>query len=416
MTACITALLTGGLASQDWPQWRGPDGDGSVPEQAVPTTWDSETNVKWRTPLRRAGNGSPIVVGGRVYLTMPEDAEGRGRSLYCFDKSDGRQLWVTTVRIDRAMPTHKTNPHCSTTPASDGERVVVWHASAGLFCYDVDGNELWQRDLGEFRHMWGHGTSPVPYRDTVILQTGPGEQSFVAAFRLADGETVWRTPEPNHLTPEQIEKKRLAGSWCTPLIHRVGDRDLALCAQPTRVVAYDAATGEIVWSCDGMTAKRGDLTYSSPVVAGELCVVFGGYVGPWIGVRMDGSGDITKTHRAWYHEEKMSNCGSGVFADGAIYVPDMNGFVHCIDPATGRGNWRARVGRGNTWGSILQVSGRLYLMNQNGTTVVFEPDTEKLRVVAENALGEQTNSTPAIADGEIFLRTHEHLYCIAGGQ
>ncbi len=404
------------LQAQDWPQWRGPTGDGNVPEQSVPLTWDNETNVKWRTPLSHPGNGSPVVSNGRVFLTMREDDEGRGRSLLCFDRDSGRQLWKSTVTIDRAMPTHKANPHCSTTPATDGEHVVVWHASAGLFCYDFDGKEIWQRDLGEFRHQWGHGTSPVLYGDTVILHTGPGEETFVGAFRLADGETVWKTPEPNHLTPEQIEKKRLAGSWCTPLIHRVGDRDLVLCGQPTRVVAYDARDGAIVWWCDGVTAKRGDLTYSSPVVAGDVCVIVGGYVGPWIGVRMDGTGDVTKTHRVWYHEEKTSNCASGVFADGAIYIPEMGGFVHCIDPATGKSNWRARVGRGNSWGSILQTQGKLYMMNQQGATHVFEPNTEKLVTIATNELGETTNSTPAVADSEIFLRTHEHLYCITAGR
>lgn len=399
--------------AQDWPQWRGPTGDGQVPAQAMPRVWDNEANVKWRTPLAQPGNGSPITAKGRVFLTMREDDEGRGRSLYCFDQQTGKRLWRDTVTIDRAMPTHRTNPHCSTTPACDGERVVVWHASAGLLCYNLDGKKLWQRDLGEFRHEWGHGTSPILHDGNVILHTGPGVESFVAAFDMTTGETIWKTVEPNLLTKEQIEKKRLAGSWCTPLIHRVGDRDLVLCGQPTRVVAYDARDGKIVWWCGGISSKNGDLTYSSPVVADNLCMIAGGYVGPLVGVRMDGSGDVTKTHRAWFHEQQITNCASGVFANGAIFIPEMGGFVQCIDPATGKANWRARVGRGNSWGSIVQAQGKLYMMNQKGATYVFEPNADKLVMLATNTIDEATNSTPAVSGGEIFLRTHEHLYCIA---
>lgn len=421
MSLLTHLLATGGVAvfaasclAQNWPQWRGPTGDGNVPAQAIPQAWDNETNVKWRMPLAQPGNGSPIVANGRVFLTMREDDEGRGRSLYCFDQRTGRQLWVDTVTIDRAMPTHQTNPHCSTTPACDGERVVVWHASAGLLCYDLDGKKLWQRDLGEFRHEWGHGTSPVLHDGKVILNTGPGAESFVAAFDAASGDTIWKTVEPSMLTEDQIKKKRLAGSWCTPLVHRVGDRDLVLCGQPTRVVAYDSQNGKIVWWCNGIASKNGNLTYSSPVVAGDVCMIAGGYNGPLVGVRMDGSGDITATHRAWYHEETITNCASGMFANGAIFIPEMGGFVQCIDPANGKTTWRERVGRGNSWGSILQIQGKLYMTNQKGTTYVFEPNADKLVMLATNALGETTNATPAIAGGEIFMRTHEHLYCIAG--
>ena len=291
--------------------------------------------------------------------------------------------------------------------------MVVWHSSAGLYCYDFEGEELWKRDLGEFRHEWGYGTSPLLHEGLVILHTGPGEQSFVAAFDLDTGETVWKTEEPSHLDAEALARKRLAGSWSTPVIATVGERDLVLCGQPTRIVAYDAKDGSIVWWCGGVPSKRGDLVYSSPVLSDELCLVQGGYVGPTIGVRLDGEGDVTESHRAWLHPERMSNCGSGVFADGFFYVPDMGGYVSCIDPEDGETLWRERVGRGQTWGSIVYAAGRLYLTNQKGATSVFAPDPEELKVLAVNELDEETNATPAIAGDQIFLRTHEHLYCIA---
>lgn len=412
-TIILAGILAGAATAQDWPAFRGPTGDGVCTSETAPLTWDRKKNVKWKIELGLPANGSPIVSNGRIFLTTPEDPEGKKRSLYCYDRKDGKELWRQTIDFGRVMPTHKTNPYCGSTPAADGERVVVWHASAGLFCYDFEGKLQWKRDYGEFRHFWGYGTSPVIKNGKVILHTGPGKRSFVTALDLETGREIWKTAEPDHLTDEQREKKRLAGSWCTPLIHKAGDKLQVLCTQPTRMVAYDFESGDIVWFCKGVTAKRGDLTYSSPVLAGDICLVQGGYVGPTFGTRMDGEGDVTKTHRKWHKPEQWSNCGSGVAVDGFAYVPDMNGFVSCIDAESGKTMWKSRVGKGSSWGSIISAAGRLYIMIQRGTTVVFKPNPKKLEVLSENVLNERTNSTPAFSDGEIFLRTHKHLYCIA---
>ena len=406
--ALVPLTFTLALAP-DWPAFRGPNGDGHAESESAPLEWDAETHVRWRVPLDQPANGSPIVSGGRVFLAMPEDAEGKGRSLLCFDRTNGKELWRRTVDFGRVMPTHSTNPYGGSTPAADGERVVVWHGSAGLHCYDFEGKELWSRDLGEFVHQWGYGTSPVLAGDRVVLHSGPGEQSFVAAFALESGETLWRADEPSHLDPEdEVDQQRLVGSWCTPVV----TGELVICAHPTRIVAYALADGSEVWSCGGIPASRGDLVYSSPVIAGDVCFVMGGYVGPSIGVRLGGEGDVTETHRLWHRPEQMSNCASGVFAGGHIYIADMGSIVSCIDPKTGEPLWTERVGRGNSWGSIVEAGGRLYLMSQRGTTTVFAPNAEGPEILATNELGETTNSTPAIADGELFLRTHEALYCI----
>jgi outer membrane protein assembly factor BamB len=220
----------------------------------LPAAWSNERNVKWRTPLARPANGSPIVVGSRIFLTVAQDDAGQRRSLLCFDRATGEPRWERTVEVDRKEPTHNTNPYAGTTPAADAERVYVWHGTGGLHAYTHDGEPAWSHDLGDFVHMWGYGTSPVVHGDFVVLHTGPdsvvdngpGAESFVVAFDAATGEERWRTVEPNHLDAEAVEQKRLAGSWCTPIIVRVGERDLVLCTQPTRLVAYDLANGEIV--------------------------------------------------------------------------------------------------------------------------------------------------------------------------
>lgn len=399
-------------SAEDWPGWRGPTANGVSPSVA-PLTWDAETNVKWRTPLAHPANGSPVVSGDRIFLTTPGDPEGKERALECYARETGELLWRRAIDFGRVMPTHDTNPYCGTTPACEGERVVVWHASAGLYCYDFDGEELWKRDLGEFKHQWGYGTSPVLRDGMVYLNTGPGEVSMVIAVDLESGDTVWEAVEPDFRTDEERKQERLTGSWCTPIIVERDGSSVLVCGQPTRVVGYDLETGDIVWTCEGVAGKNGNLTYSSPVMADDVCVVIGGYSGPTLGVRVGGEGDVTESHRVWRHARQLSNCASGVFVNGRVIVPDMKGTLWCIDPATGLPDWKKRVARGGTWGSILIVDDLLYMLAQNGTTIVFHADAEGLEIVHENVIEEATNSTLAIADEEIYLRTHEHLYCIA---
>ena len=290
---------------------------------------------------------------------------------------------------------------------------MVWHSSAGLHCYDHDGEPVWSRDLGEFRHMWGYGTSPIIHEGRVYLNTGPGERSFVTAIDLKTGETIWETVEPDFRTEEEIEEKRLVGSWCTPMVIQDGGLTRLICGQPTRAVAYRLSDGAHAWTCDGVAGKRGDLTYSSPVMAGETCVFVGGWVGPTLGVKIHDAGPGSGPRKRWRHAGQMSNTASGIYMNGRVLIPDMSGILWCLDPATGVPDWKERVARGETWGSIVAVGERMYLLTQEGTTVVFKADQEGLEILAENSMGEATNSTLAIAGGEIFLRTHQHLYCIA---
>lgn len=417
--ACSVAyvLITSGTWSAqaaDWPAFRGPAGNGMSPETAAPLRWDATTNVKWKAPLPRPANGSPIVSNGRVFVTSAEDDDGRLRSLYCFDRQTGEQLWKHTVQIDKTLPTHKTNPYCGTTPAANGERVVVWHASAGLHCLDFNGQVMWSRDLGEFRHMWGYGTSPVLHGDKVLLHSGPGERIFVAAFNLADGQTIWETEEPQQGTSDTREDGKYKGSWTTPLIAEVNGQDQIICPMPYRVVAYDPDDGKVIWSCEGLRHEGGDLAYSSPVVADDICVVIGGFRGPGLGIRLGVTGDLTQTARVWRNERNPQSIGSGVVVDGYMYRPNAEpGTIDCLDPKTGKVLWQDRAAGSVNWWSIVYAAGRCYLTNQEGTTVVFKPTPDKCQILAENRLGDSTNSTPAVSNGEIFIRTSQHVWCIA---
>ena len=407
----VTLPLT--LFADDWSAFRGNAGDGISKEKAVPTVWSSEKNIKWKVPLPEVGNGSPIVSNGKVFVTCAQN-KGTKRSLYCFDRTNGNQDWVRTIEFPKVMPTHKTNNYCGSTPVADGERVVVWHSSAGLVCYDFKGTELWKKMLGEFKHIWGYGGSPIIHKGNVILHCGPSQKVFMIAFDLKTGKEKWRTPEPVSGNGEFNEKKKYMGSWSTPVIVNLKGKEILVCSMATRVNGYNLETGEIIWSCSGLRGKRGDLAYTSPVIADNICVSMGGFKGPAIGFKMEGEGDITK-NRLWRNENKnQQRIGSGVFINGSIFMANSSGsLVQCINPETGKERWKKRTPGASWWGSMVLAGGLLYVTDQDGTTLVFKPNAEKFEQVASNPLKESCNSTPAISDGQIFIRTFKHLYCIA---
>lgn len=407
-------LLTWNVAAaEDWPAFRGPRGNGISAETSVPLNWATDRNVAWKIPLPTPGNGSPIVSAGRVFVTCAEDARGHDRSLYCFDARTGERQWVRTIRFGRDMPTHETNPHCSTTPVADGSRVVVWHASAGLHCYDFAGQPVWSRELGEFRHMWGHGTSPILHDGNVILHSGPGKRVFIAAFSLQDGATVWEHAEPVEGDGERNAAGHYMGSWATPVIARVDGRAQVVCSMSTRVVGLDANSGKLVWSCDGISGPRGDLSYSSPMIDADLCVVTGGFSGPGLGLRLGGTGNVTSSNRLWRNTRNPQSIGSGVLLGKYVYRPnaDRRGPVECLDGTTGESVWKASV-PGTVWGSVVLAANRMYATTRQGRTLVFEPNPREFRLLANNNLSEPSHSTIAVAGGRIYLRTFRHLWCI----
>jgi outer membrane protein assembly factor BamB len=397
-------LLSASLFAGDWLQWRGPKGTGQSDEKGVPLTWSQTSNVKWKVPLDGPGNSSPIVVGQKVFIThAPANSALRG--IHCYDRNSGKVLWQQQVEYAQEEPTHRTNPYCSSSPVSDGQRVVAWYGSPGLFCYDLDGKLLWHKELGKVEHIWGFGSSPIIHGDLVILNFGPGVNAFVVALDKATGREVWRREFPGQKS-EKIEEYR--GAWNTPVVHRIIGREVLLLALPQTLWAVDPATGQDLWSCDGL----GPLVYASPLIDGNTIIAMSGYGGPALAVKDDGQGDVTATHRLWHHvmPKPPQRVGSGVVVDGHIYIHNEP-IVWCIDVKTGEKKWEQRLG-GGSWSSMCHVEGRIYISNKAGDTFVLEPNPEACKVLAENKLGEQIEASPAFSDRQIFIRTFKHLYCI----
>jgi hypothetical protein len=401
--------------AEDWPGFRGPHGNGMTQASHHPTRWSDSENVLWSVNMPRPGNGSPIVVANKVFVASAEDEEGLRRSLLCFDASGGEPLWKQRVDYAHKMPTHKTNPYGGSTPASDGKTVVVWHGSAGLHAYSTKGDLLWSRALGEFRHMWGYGTSPVIVGERVVLHTGPGKQVFVAAFDLRSGEELWRHEEPVDGTGERNSAGHYMGSWATPVVIESSGRTLAVCSMATRVCGFDVETGDVVWFCEGLRGEQGDLAYSSPMIRGDRCVAIGGFRGPGLAFRIRGAGNLTD-QRLWTNDKNPQSIGTGLLLGGYVYrVGAGPSVLDCLDAKTGKVVWEDRAAGGTYWGSLVYDGELAMATDKDGSTIVFEPSPDGLQQVALNKLNDECNATPALAGDRVYLRTFKKLWCIGAG-
>ena len=391
--------------------WRGAGGDGSCEESGLPEHWSATENVLWKVALPEPGNSTPVVWGDQVFLTQALEKENR-RTLICFDRKQGRQLWQSGTTWKEPDVTHETNPHCSASPATDGERVIVSFASAGLFCYDMKGQELWKRtDLGRQHHIWGYGSSPVIEGDRVFLNFGPGENTVLYCFDKKTGQTIWLHKEAGGKSGEDGNKSWL-GAWNDPLLRKVAGRDELMMAFPGRACAFDPANGKELWTCEGL----GPLVYNSPLFADGIMIAMGGYNGPALAVKAGGNGNVTATHRIWHLPKTQQRIGSGVIHNGYHYILTDPGIVECRDLKTGELIYSERLKgpgpTGQNWSSlVISADGKCFAANQGGDCFIFKasPTFERL---ATNSMGEKIIASIAVSDGQLFIRGHQHLFCI----
>ena len=404
--------------ADNWPAWRGAEGLGITRERNLPLQWSATENVRWKIALPDLGNSSPILWRNRVFITQALEKQQR-LTVMCFDRAEGKLLWQAGTSSAANGPTHRTNPYCSSSPVTDGERVIAWFGSAGLFCFDLNGKELWHRDLGKQSHIWGYGSSPIIYRDLCILNFGPGERSFLIALNKKTGDTVWQVDAPPLPTKERTDgfagkPDGEIGSWSTPLVLEINGRDELIMSWPGQLRGSDPKTGKELWHCDGLDP----LVYASPIYGEGVLVAMSGFMGSAIAVKTGGSGDVTATHRLWKKDRTKNRICSGVIAGGHIYVMNMEGIAECLELNTGRVVWEERLtGSGpksDSWSSMVLAGDKIYLPNQSGDVIVLRA-SPRFDVIAVNSIGnEMCNASLAVSDGELFLRTDKHLWCISG--
>ena len=406
LPALLCSMLTCTTSRADeWPTWRGPNGDGVSSEDATPTDWGPDQHIRWKVALPSGSNSSPIVLGHRVFVTAANE-DGTVRSVFAFDRRDGSKLWQQSVEFAERESSHSSNPYCSASPVSDGEVVCASFGSAGLIGCTLDGKRLWHKELGQLEHVFGNASSPILYRDLCILWCGPGSRQFVLAVDKRSGQEVWRRSVPGG-KPDYNTPADCVGSWSTPILITTDGRDQLIVNAPEKLLSLSPATGDTLWFARGI----GKLGYASPVASDGTVVLMSGFHGPVLAVKATGEGDVSDSARCWQLTERQpQRIGSPLVADGKLYCVNENGVAECFDLETGRriGRSKSRV-CGQTWSSLVQAGGKLYICSLSGETSILDHD---LSVVARNRLADRIASSPAISDGEIFIRGYDYLYCI----
>jgi outer membrane protein assembly factor BamB len=408
------------LSAETWPSWRGPNGNGFTSETKTPVTWDSDNNIAWKVTLTSPGNSSPIVFGSQIYLTQA-DNNGRTRSLICFDTDSGAQKWIHSETVEELEPTHPTNPYCAASPVTDGKNVIAMLGSGGLVCCNTDGKLLWKKNLGAPQHLFGQGASPIIWQDLCIVNYGPGKEQFFAALKVSDGSLLWRIDIPISNAPnpfDQPDGPKLPegatlrdpfGTWATAMIRNVvGQPDELILSLPEKIIAVDPRTGDEMWYCAG----NGPQVISSPLIGSDCVGSLGSFA---FVVKPKGKGDQI-ANRLWNDDNDRPRIGTGLIYKKQIITTTMQGVLECLSLETGDRLWHRRLSSGEsggaTWSSLVQAGSKIYALDQSGTTTVFMVEPEFLQI-GQNRLNEPTNSTPAISDGRIYIRTDQHLWCIS---
>jgi outer membrane protein assembly factor BamB len=436
----LVLALAAPAAAQHWPSFRGPGAAGVAPGP-VPVRWNvtSRENVAWRTPVPGLAHSSPIVWGERIFLTTAVpladadtslrlgnvDAAGIGAArdlvrhawrVLALDRRTGRVLWTQTAyegtpRVKR----HVKASHASATPATDGRVVVAMLGSEGLYCYDVEGRLRWKQDLGALSvgladdpgYEWGPASSPVIAGGRVIVQNDRYKDSYVAAYDLETGKEAWRSSR------EELP------AWSTPTVARAGDRDVVVVSSPRQVRAHDLETGRVLWS---MPDPQGEVKVPTPIVAGPLAIVTGGYPPggrPIVAIRLDARGEVSAggPSLAWRIERGSPYTGTPIVHDGLLYVCTDNGILSAYDVATGARVYQQRIAPGAAGfsASPIVAQGRLYLASEDGQVYVVRTG-RTFELLATNDMGEVTMATPAVAGNLLLVRTRGHLYALQASE
>jgi outer membrane protein assembly factor BamB len=404
-------ILTTPLFAADgnWPMWRGPRGDGTTDEKGFPNRWSATDNVVWKTHIPGKGHSSPIVWGDRVFVTTAiEDGDPnqpKDRLLLCLDRKDGRVLWQKAVVRAKAEPIHKLNSRASSTPATDGERIYVSFLNDPkviVAAYDFAGAEVWKVSPGEFESRHGFCSPPVLYKDLVIVncdQDGFDKKkpAYIVALDRKTGSEKWR-----------IDRSHRIRSYCPPLITEAAGRTQMVLTGAETAASYDPDTGKPLWTIDGPTEQF----VASMVYSKGLFFLTAGFPTYHVmGIKPDGSGNVTKTHVAWH--EKNGGAGyvpSPVAHGDNIFLVHDEGRATCRDAPTGKLYWMERLGRHHS-ASPVCAEGRLYFVDDEGVTWVVKA-SDKFELLEKNPIGESCYASPAFSKGQIFLRGARHLFCI----
>lgn len=412
-TALVVPLLAGGLTlsapAADWPQFRGPNSDNVVTAKNVPLVWGAHKNIAWHVKLPGKGWSSPVLSGGKLYLTTAvvdgpdQDADGvHSLRALCLDPTDGKVLWDQEVFRESANTPriHDKNSHASPTPIVADGKILVHFGHEGTACLDMEGHKIWEQRSLKYPPVHGGGPSPLLVDGLLIFPCDGGEGPFLAALDVKNGKVAWKSPRTSSA------KRKF--SFCTPALITWEGKKQIISPASDAVSAYNPADGKEIWTIryDGYSL------ISQPVFGNGLIYFSTGYDAPvTYAVKPGGIGDVTDTHVAWTQSKRAPNTPSQILRGGELFQVADNGIASCLDALTGEIHWAERTAR-TTSASPLLIGDKILTVDEFGTATILRAST-KFEKIGENKLeGERILATPVPDDGTLYLRTGTGLYRI----
>ncbi len=419
-------ILSTPVQGENWPQWRGPDFNGSTSEKNLSTNWSNTENVVWKAPLPGMSGATPAIWNDHVFVSSP-DAQ-KNLNLICLNRIDGKVRWQKQVAVgDKVIG---RNNMASPSPVTDGKSVFILFGTGDLAAYDFSGKEMWTRnigkDFGKFSIMWLYGSSPLLYKGKLYLQVlqrepipsdyahaiddKPHRESYLLCIDPKTGKDLWRHIRKTDAKMESNE----AYSTPTPFEGKNGTEILIVGGNC--VTGHKADTGEEIWRCDGLNAKNGDWMRIVPSAVTGAGMIFAcaPKKEPVFAIKSGGKGNITSSHIAWKFEEYPSDCVTPLFYQDKLFVLDGDKqMMTCLDPKTGEKKWQGNLGVREIFrGSPTGADGKIYCYGERGTVVILDAGKE-FKILSTIPMGEEpSRSSLAISQGQIFIRTAQHLYCI----
>ena len=406
----------GTVIADNWPAWRGPTGDGISAEEDIPTHWTASENIAWKVAIPGEGHSSPIIWNDRVFVTafLPNREE---RVLFCLDRKSGNTLWQRVVLKSPPESIHRLNSRASGTPTTDGRLIYVTFmritgdevvapnvdaermitaGKAIVAAYDLKGNLAWKNEVGDFVSAHGYNACPVLYEDLVIINGDHDGDAYIVALDKISGEQRWKIPRENRTR-----------SYVTPIIREIGGRTQMILSGSLSVASYDPRNGKRHWIMDGPTEQF----VASMVYNGKYLFVTGGYPDRHIlAILPDGQGNITDTHIAWRTKRGAAYVPSPIVSGPYLLVVADSGIASCFDAESGERHWMERLPSGHSASPVL-ADGNVYFVSDQGITTVIRPG-KTFQTIATNKIGERVSASPAISQGQLFIRGHQHLFCI----
>lgn len=407
---CLSVLvgLSAAVQAENWPQWRGPQGNGVALPGSYPAQFSPEENLIWKVDTPGTGSSTPAVWGERIFVTAGVDGKD---TVLCYDWS-GKELWRQTLGDERKGK-HKNGSGSNPSPVTDGESVFVYYKSGTLAKLGVDGKVLWKQNLqdmyGEDNLWWDLGTSPVLAEGKVIVAVMQDSEGYLAAFDTANGSVAWKTERV-------FETKRESDqSYCTPILAKENGETTLITWGADHLTSHRASDGKLLWTCAGFNPRDEAMwrTIASPAITEDIALVPYGRGKYIAAVQLGGSGDVTETKRLWESDEIGSDVPTPVGVDGKFYVLADNGELACFEAETGKELWKTRMPRDSSkyYASPVLAGDRLYCAREDGIIMSGTVTDKGFKLLAENNLGEGVIATPVVIKDRILVRGREHLFC-----